>query len=189
MQLRGVVLVLVVALIGCGNRAPSCKDALDEAARTLGDAAGLLKDLRAECERSGWTAEQRSCIASARDKGALAACAILLAAKRSQDESRAAQNAAQAQQEAMKRAQAAMNDVQGKLDQVMKDLEVFDARLMKAQDELISAQSDAARAAASGKLAALQKEKAGLEAQLAAAKTDVDKAAAARLQALQAAPR
>jgi chromosome segregation ATPase len=180
MRFLRVVLVLVLVLVGCSNRAPSCKEALDKAARTLGeDASGTIKELTAECERSGWTAEQRSCIANAQDKMTLAACAIVMAATKSREESQAAQQAVQAKQDAIKQAQEAMDRAKDKLDKAAKDLEVFEARLMKAQDELMHAQNDADRASAGNKLAALGKEKAEFEAQLTAAKAEADNAARA----------
>jgi chromosome segregation ATPase len=188
MWLLGVVLVLV--LVDCGNRAPSCKDALARAARTLGeDASGFVEELTPECERSGWTAEQRSCLANAEDKQTLAACALILRATRAREESQAMQRAAQATQEAMKQTQDALDRAQDRLEMVAKAIEDYDRRLMEAETELMHAHNDADRTAAEAKLAALRKDKAELEAQIAAAKVEANKAADARRQILGGAPR
>jgi predicted nucleic acid-binding Zn-ribbon protein len=172
MRLLG--LILVVVLVGCGNGAPSCKDALDKAARTLGDGASpITREMTAVCERSGWTAEQRSCVANAQDKKAVATClasAVISTATKARNESRAVGKAVQAEQEARKQAQEALDRAQDQLDQLAKDLADFDGRLRAADTELMHARNDAERAAARAGFEALNREKIELDARLAAAK-------------------
>lgn len=175
---------MVLVLVGCGNRAPSCKDAVEQAAKTIGDGApDVFKEMTAVCERSGWTGEQRTCLANARDKMSAAAClagTLISTATKAKEEELAVKKEAQ---EAMKQAQEAQKqaqEAQDKLQQVAKDLGDHDGRLAKAASELISAQNEADRAAAAAKLEALKKEQAELEARVAAAKAAAEKAERAK---------
>jgi len=170
------LLCVVLVLAGCGNSAPSCKDAVDKAAKTIGEGdPALLKEMTAECERSGWTGEQRTCLANAKDEKTAATCLAgveISAAAKAEQASLAAKKAELEAQEAMKQAKAAQENI----TQVAKDLDAMNERLAGAVDAVVNAQNDADRAAAKAKLEALQKEKADLEAHVAAAKAAADRA-------------
>jgi DNA repair exonuclease SbcCD ATPase subunit len=184
------LLCLVLVLVGCGDGAPSCKDALDKAARTLGDhASRTIQEMTAVCERTGWTAEQRRCVANARDELAVGMCvagAVISTATKASQEQAAVKQAAEAKQEALERARGKLERVQDQLTKTAKNIDEFDDRLGKAESALLQARNDADRAAVKAQLAALRKEKAELDARLVAAEAEVDEAARAMNQALEA---
>lgn len=184
------LLCLVLVLVGCGNRAPSCKDALARAARTLGDDASLgIKEMTAVCETTGWTAEQRRCVANAQDKLAVGMCvagAVISTATRASEEQAAVKQAMEAKQEAMNQARDQLDRAQDQLKKAAKDIDEFDDRLQKAESASMHARNDADRAAVEAQLAALRKEKAELDARLVAAEAQVEEAAHTMNQALEA---
>lgn len=174
------LLCVVLVLAGCGNSAPSCKDAVEKAAKTIGEGdPALVKEMTAECERSGWTGAQRTCLANAKDEPSAATCLAgveISAAAKAKEAELGAKKAELEAQEAMKRAQEAQDDMQ----KVEKDLDDLSNRLTKAVDDVVNAQNDADRAAAKAKLEALQKEKADIETRIAAAKAAAAKAERAK---------
>jgi hypothetical protein len=183
------LLCLVLVLVGCGNGAPSCKDAVGKAAKTLGDDASLIvKEMTAVCEQTGWTAEQRRCVANAQDKLAVGMClagAVISTATRASEEQATVKQAVEAKQEAMKQARDKLDRAQDNLEKAGKNIEAFDDRLVKAESALMHARNDADRAAADAQLAALRKERVEIDARLAAAKAEADEAARAMDQALE----
>ncbi len=75
--MRGVLLVIVVGSVaaGCGGT-PSCEEAIHKAAKRISQLASLDETSQAvaQCIKDQWPAEQRTCVAGARDQPELRAC-------------------------------------------------------------------------------------------------------------------
>jgi hypothetical protein len=169
-----LVMVLLLALAGCGDRAPSCRDALGKAAGTPGaDGSRFLEEMTAVCERTGWTAEQRRCVANAQDWRAVGMCV-------------AGAGEEQAQNEAWKQARARADLALARMEKARKELEDLDDRLKKSESALRAAKNDAERAAADAQLAAVRKAKIELVARVA---TEAEEAARATEHAIEGAAR
>ena len=72
--MRAVLMVVTLVASGCGGGAdPSCKDAVEKAAKTTGKADRVGRMIEV-CEKDGWSGEMRRCIVGAADESALNEC-------------------------------------------------------------------------------------------------------------------
>jgi hypothetical protein len=71
----GVVLVGLVAVVGCGKKAPSCDEAVNGAMKAYGETdPAIHTKMVAECGKDKWSGDLRACMAAATDKKSLRAC-------------------------------------------------------------------------------------------------------------------
>jgi hypothetical protein len=169
------LVVMALSIVSCGN-APSCKDAVAKAAAAAGDTdPELVKLMTAECEKAGWTGEQRTCLANATSEEAVVKCLSGVEVSAGERASEAHLRANQAELQA----EQAMKDAKEAAEKVQKlavDLDAMNEKVSSAVTAVVDAQNDADRAAAKVKLQALQKEKAELEQRIAEAKAASDRA-------------
>ena len=95
------ILVAVIGLVTACGSLPTCKEAVTQSATTLKTPAADIPLVISMCEKQGWSAELRTCIASAASEQAAERCADSLgatnaAAERDRAEARAIAAAAAA---------------------------------------------------------------------------------------------
>ena len=72
--MRGMSIVIVLVVCGCGGGDPSCKDAVTKASKLRQAKDRDVAEMIGVCEQQGWSGELRRCVSGAADREALASC-------------------------------------------------------------------------------------------------------------------
>jgi len=183
------VVIFGVVVAGCGSNSggsgsssgPGCAEALaNTTGKTGKDHPELVAPMVEECERSGWTLDQRTCLANAKSDHRAMQCLDgpeVSERARSKQAEIAARNAAIRVAQARRDAATAAGGAQDRARKRTADLAELTRKLAGAEQAVAAANTDADRAAARARLEELQREQRELEQRLAA-----DQADSARMQ-------
>lgn len=165
------IAIAIASVAGC-HRAPSCKEAVEQAVGQLRAASNEAATMIGWCEQQEWSGDVRTCVAASKSQSELTACMA-------RDKKAAAAEKARAKVEAaVEETTAAAQAAQDKVDKLAKDLADVDGQIAAATGSGAgSGQADKV------KLDDLRKQKADLDTRLAAAKIAAAKAERAKQQA------
>jgi hypothetical protein len=167
--MRWSFVILIASAAGC-HRAPSCKDAVEQAVGQLRAQSNEAATMIGWCEQQDWSADVRTCVAASKSQPELTACMAR------DKKAAAADKAREKAQAAVDETTAAAQAAQEKVDKLVKDLADLDGKVAGAT-------GSGSGGGDKVKLDELRKEKADLDSRLAAAKIAAAKAERAKQQA------